>query len=348
MSRTKLKEHKHTILAKSVDSLYLYLETTQVDLNAIIEKLEQVDYEQSILINGLPFTKVKAWVRMFPHCMRHGQFMFFVNRRALYIKVLSLAFEMRGYNFAAQWLCNILDKLAGKTSPWMDRMKVSRIDVYTDFAYAGDFELNQFRTKLRKHGFFQSGVEAEGKTIYFGSRSEFMVRLYVKSAEVQQSGKQYLEAAWRDAGHADERVWRLEFEFHRDRVREILKFNELVALDDDALLQLWAYGINALEYCARPADNRNLSRVPLDPLWADLQEFHRHEYGLTPQKVKGADLVYRRKRARTWVLSWLAACDLKFENLPEQYIHDFEITRLDYEKARNALPITFDDEMAEP
>src|SRR3990172_136700 len=103
-----IKKQQHKILAKGVDSLYLYLETSAINLHELIEKLSEVDYDQSIIYRGLPLTKTKAWNRTFPHCVRHGQFMFFLNAKAMFIKVLSLAFEMRGYDFSLIWLCNTL------------------------------------------------------------------------------------------------------------------------------------------------------------------------------------------------------------------------------------------------
>jgi hypothetical protein len=59
--------------------------------------------------------------------------------------------------------------------------------------------------------------------------------------------------------------------------------------------------------------------------------------------VTQADLEYRRKMARKWVTSWLAARQLGYENLPMQYRQDLGISEHDYMRAEMALPLAVDD-----
>jgi hypothetical protein len=319
----------------------VYLEQG-IDWRTICEQAERVDYEQSIMIGQLTFVRMKAWIRTYPVCLKHGQFLFFVNRKSAYIKVLSLAFELRGFESVVLWLCRILDRMRGDGTPvpWLEYLIVSRIDVFVDFVFDGDFALDQFRTKLKKHGFFQSGVEAEGKTIYFGSRHEFMMRLYVKSAEILSSGKTYLTSSWRNCGHDGQaRVWRLEFEYHKKKIQEICTHRQLVAFDVPTLDRLWSHGVTAIEYVTEAATHRNLYKKPLHPLWQALhQEFFR-EYSVSPERVHQADIGYRYKRARPWVISWLAARGIAYEELPAHYVQDFRINESDYQKALLKLPL---------
>jgi hypothetical protein len=46
-----------------------------------------------------------------------------------------------------------------------------------------------------------------------------------------------------------------------------------------------------------------------------------------------ADIEFRRKRARRWLMSWLIARGFEFDEIARHYIDDFKIARYDYEKA---------------
>lgn len=335
-------EHKATFLAKGVDSLYLYLDcVTAIDWAAMCDKAEKHDYGQGLEINGLPFVRVKAWIKSYPICLQHTQFMFFINRRTAFVKVLSLAFELRGFDGVVLWLCRILEKMKSRLVPvpWLEFLKVSRVDVFCDFAYAGDFALDQFRTKLKKSGFFQSGENAEAMTIYFGSRHSLLVRLYVKSAEIEHSGKTYLRSNWQEHGCGGSRVWRLEFEYHKHKLSEICHYRELVGFDAGVIAQLFSYGVNTFEYVVEADNHRHLSRKALHPVWQQLQELFAAEYSIKRKSVGSANIDYRYKRARPWVISWLAAREIAYHEVPEQYREDFDITRSEYEKARLELTV---------
>lgn len=331
------RETDAIILARGTDSLYLYLDCPgAIDWAAIVEKAQRYDYDTGFEINGLPFIRVQAWMRTYPICLQHTQFMFFINRRTAYVKVLSLAFELRGFDGVIMWLCRILDKLKSSypvAVPWLEFLKVSRIDVFCDFAYSGSFSHDQFRTKLRRSGFFQSGEDFEAVTFYFGNRHALLVRLYVKSAEIENSGKTYLKANWGEHGNGCSRVWRLEFEYHKLKLEEICHYRELVAYDSNTIEQLFSYGVNSFEYVTEAAKNRNLSKKPLHPIWQMFQGVFCAEYSVKKKAVKGANVEYRYKRARPWVIAWLAARELRYDEIPRRYVEDFDITLAEYSKA---------------
>lgn len=325
----------------AVDSLYIYCDSSAIDWRALYEKAQDVDYGQSFEVNGLPFIKVQAWIKSFPLCVSHTQFMFFINRKASFVKVSSLAFEMRGFENTVAWLCRVLDRMKSQlvSVKWLECLRVNRLDVFCDFAYDGDFELDQFRTKLKRSGFFQSGENGEGKTIYFGSRSSMLVRLYVKSAEIEHSGKVYLKENWQAQGCEDSRIWRLEYEFHKDKLEELAGARELVNFDGGTIAKLFSYGVNSFEYVTESAEHRNLSRKPLHPIWQQLHEKFNVEYEIKPKRARAVDIDYRRKRAGKLVMGWLAAREIPFEDLPAQYVKDFLISRESYEKALNEIQI---------
>jgi len=201
-----------------------------------------------------------------PQCIKSSQFMLFLNVRSCYVRVLSLGFELYGFDKIVLNLCALLEKITRRQGKnWLDCLRVSRIDCYCDFAYNGDFDFELFRTKLRKKGIFKSSDNAEGITYYFGSRDLLLCRLYTKSVEIEKSGKDYLRSAWEKHGCKNDRIWRLEFEFHKMKIEEITRYRELVNIQGNEIKKLFAYGLVSLEYVAASNDS-NFARRELSPI----------------------------------------------------------------------------------
>lgn len=322
------------IMAKGIDSLYLYLDCEGVvRWDHIQREVVKYGYDEPFKLKGLPFTRVRAWIKTFPMCIKHGQFMFFINRKSAYIKVLSLGFELKGFEGMTYLLCQVLDRLTfEKNMKWLDHLMVSRIDVYVDFAFPGGFNFNQFKTKLRKKGIFQSGDNDESITYYWGSRALLLARLYTKSEEIKHSGKDYLKAHWRKFDCQDQKIWRLEFEFHKDKILEVCRFRELSNIDLNETRKLFAYGIDCLQYMDGVSDCGSMNKKKLHPIWQALQQEFSVEYQVTKSQVKIADINYRFKRVRKCLISWLVSQDIVFDNLDKFYIETFNIDRFSYEK----------------
>ncbi|MBD3339307.1 MAG: hypothetical protein GF353_09370 [Candidatus Lokiarchaeota archaeon] len=324
------------MITKGVDSLYLYLDCSEFEnWEPLMEEVQRYAFDEPFKLRGLSFIRMKAWMRTYPMCIKHNQFMFFINRKSAYIKVLSLAFELHGFEAVVVLLCKILDQLLcfEKPGTWQEQLRISRIDVYVDFAYNGDFNMAQFRTKLRKKGFFRSGENSEAVTYYFGSRELLLIRLYVKSEEIKKSGKDYLKSHWKACDCQDATIWRLEFEFHKDKILEICSTRNLSLIDWLFIEKLFAYGLDALEYAIEPDDNGNIYRKPLHPLWKTLQTSFRTEYNISRKAVTDADIKYRFKRARRCVISWLVAQNFDYDDIDPFYIENFRIDRYDYDVA---------------
>jgi len=321
------------IMAKGVDSLFLYVDCKDVlGWEQMVKKIEDVQYDECFKINKVDFVKRKAWIKSFPQCIQSGQFMLFLNMRSCYVRVLSLGFELFGFDKIVLNLCGLLEKITGgQGKNWLDCLKVSRIDCYCDFAYNGDFDFDLFRTKLRKKGIFKSSDDVEGITYYFGSREIMMVRLYTKSAEIKHSGKDYLKSAWEQNGAKDEKIWRLEFEFHKVKIEEIVRFRELVNIQGDEIKQLFAYGLDSLQYVEASNDS-NFARRELSPIWKALKQEFNVEYSIIRKKVKKANIEFRKKLARKRMISFFVAKDFEFSDVPENirsilFISNFEYTR---------------------
>ena len=103
--------------------------------------------------------------------------------------------------------------------------------------------------------------------------------------------------------------------------------------DEGAIEHLWSYGVTSLEYKTELSTHFNLRRKPLHPIWQILQREFKREYRVTPAAAHEADIGYRFKRARPWVISWLAARGFVYEDLPLHYVNDFRISEGDYRKS---------------
>jgi hypothetical protein len=254
--------------------------------------------------------------------------------------VLSLGFELFGFDRVVLKLCDLLERMTKQKKNWLDCLKVSRIDCYCDFAYIGDFDFDRFRTKLRKKGIFKSSDNVDGITYYFGSRDIMLCRLYTKSAEIEHSGKGYLRTSWETSGVKNEKIWRLEFEFHKAKIEEITKYRELVNIQGKEIKKLFAYGLNTLQYVEDSKDS-NFARRALSPIWKQLKVEFDHEYCIHRKQVKKADVNYRKKRARKMIISWLVAQEIEFDDIPKFYRKDLSIDKFEYGRKLNKYRIGF-------
>jgi hypothetical protein len=150
----------------------------------------------------------------------------------------------------------------------IDAPKVSRIDLFVDFASAVDMESWSRSAWVTK----ASGVSqyAQDQTFtgwLIGTGSALMARLYNKQIEIKKSGKTYLKPLWREAGwDSVQPVWRLEFQFKR----EVLDQLGLTAMPSvlGNLNGLWSYVTTEWLKLTMPSDtDRTRSRWPIHPLW---------------------------------------------------------------------------------
>lgn len=100
----------------------------------------------------------------------------------------------------------------------MDAPKVSRIDLFVDFASSVDMESWTRSAWVTKASSVSQYAQDQSFTGWLvGAGSALMARLYNKQIEIKKSGKQYLEPLWRESGwDSVEPVWRLEFQFKRE------------------------------------------------------------------------------------------------------------------------------------
>jgi hypothetical protein len=152
-------------------------------------------------------------------------------------------------------------------------------------------------------GFARTGYDfSRGK---HGS-SSLSCRMYDKSRELVQSGKEWFLDLWRAHGWSEEdgRVWRVEFSFKREVLHEVQQENtsgEVVfwGIEDayelpDRLLVLWAYATGQVDggsdgmpdgwlRCVLPNGDKNRSRWPTHPVWQLIQTAFLDSMEVPPQ-----------------------------------------------------------------
>lgn len=148
---------------------------------------------------------------------------------------------------------------------------VSRIDLYLDFAThqaMDEWGNDAWVTHAGAINTYSIDRHFTGWAVGLGS--VIAMRLYDKVTEIIKSQKNYLIPLWQQAGHeCGEPVWRLEFQFKRD----FLKQKEIQQLDACLanLGGLWSYATTEWLKLTIPNEaDQTRSRWPIHPLWVAL------------------------------------------------------------------------------
>lgn len=146
--------------------------------------------------------------------------------------------------------------------------RVSRIDLYVDFVSFQNMEAwgrEAWVTRASNVNAYAVDQKFSGWTI--GAGGVISARLYDKLLEIQSSHKEYLLSLWEAAGHKEgEPVWRLEFQYKRDFLRQ----KELINLVDvlNHLNGLWSYAMTEwLKLTIPSKQDMTRSRWKIHSLW---------------------------------------------------------------------------------
>lgn len=263
-----------------VDSLYLSYpgqlsESVDTELRAL-KKLAQARDDLAAKAQyklGDHIFEVKdKGTRLFPFTLDDNAFQIHLsghNAKSMpmaYVRVSSGYLSHKSPAEAEAHLRSLLYPLGDVSPP-----KVSRVDLFVDFASSVDMESwnrNAWVTKASSVSQYAQDQTFTGWLI--GAGSALMARLYNKQIEIQKSGKTYLEPLWREAGwDAIQPVWRLEFQFKRE-VLDQLGLNSLPGVLDN-LNGLWSYVTTEWLKLTIPSDSdKTRSRWPIHPLWMDV------------------------------------------------------------------------------
>lgn len=183
----------------------------------------------------------------------------------------------------------------------LDAPKVSRIDLFVDFASSVDMESWTRSAWVTKASSVSQYAQDQSFTGWLvGAGSALMARLYNKQIEIKKSGKQYLEPLWREAGwDSIEPVWRLEFQFKRE-VLDQLGLNSMRSVIAN-LNGLWSYVTTEWLKLTMPNyDDKTRSRWPVHPLWVALASIDWETQGgpllreYSPSRAPSEEWVARR------------------------------------------------------
>jgi hypothetical protein len=188
---------------------------------------------------------------------------------------------------------------------------VSRIDLFTDFVSYQNMEAwrrEAWVTRASSVTAYAIDNRFTGWSIGLGG--VIAARLYDKLYELATSNKAYLIPLWEYSGRkAGEPVWRLEFEFKRD----FLKQKNLISLVDVLanLNGLWSYATTEwLKLTIPNYEDETRSRWPIHPMWQILSTIDwetsggelQRRFSNTRTPNKNAAL----HRAFTGLTTWMA------------------------------------------
>lgn len=183
-----------------------------------------------------------------------------------YVKIASRYLSHKTPTEAEHHLRSLLAPLGELEAP-----KVSRVDLFVDFASTFDMESVGREAWVTKASAISQYAQDQVFTGWFvGAGGVLLARLYNKRMEIERSGKTYLEPLWREAGWDGVMpVWRLEFEFKRE-VLDQLGLSGLPSVMGN-LNGLWSYATTDWLKLTSPSDtDQTRSRWPIHPLWGYL------------------------------------------------------------------------------
>lgn len=186
-----------------------------------------------------------------------------------YCKLASEALTFEGPNAVEKELRTIIEALGDPEG----EANVSRADLCVDFVTDCDISaLAESDWVSRARNFSQHSVARQFSGWSVGQGGALSCRLYNKLLEIEKSGKTYMFDIWRDRGwDGVQPVWRLEFQFRRESLREleVQTFSQFM----DKMGGLWSYASERwLRLTIPNATDTTQSRWPLHPMWETLTQ----------------------------------------------------------------------------
>ncbi len=264
-----------------VDSLYLSyqgdlfpnIDQKLAKLKKIAQSDRQAQQAKAQLKIGDHLFEVKdKGTSMFSYILEDNAFRIQLSRPSksvpmAYVKISSEYLTYKTPADAAKHLYEILGQLGSAQFS----ANVSRIDLFVDFVSFQDMEAwtrEAWVTRASSVNAYAIDNRFTGWAIGMGG--VIAARLYDKIFELCKSNKGYLIPLWEMGGRQEgDPVWRLEFEFKRD----FLKQKGLVTLTEVSanLNGLWSYATTEWLKLTEPnPDDATRARWPIHPLWQAL------------------------------------------------------------------------------
>lgn len=165
-----------------------------------------------------------------------------------------------------------LHDIVGSLGTVTGATNISRADLCVDFVTGyplAGIQNNEWVTKARNFASHISDRQFSGFSIAAGAA--LSARLYSKTLEMKKNPRPYLEELWRFLGwDGTSEVWRLEFQFRRQALRDlsVVTYADLMT----SLRGLWQYSTEKWLRHTIPSDTDGTqSRWPLSSFWEAIQ-----------------------------------------------------------------------------
>ena len=279
--KTEERENSFRLLRVAIDSLYLSfpgdlgqpIEATLIKLKTYAQSLEidQQCQAQYPLGNHIFEVKDKG-ARLFPYVLEDNAYRIQLSRPGkklpmAYVKVSAVYLAHKGPVAVQVELNELLREFGSLTGSNV----VSRIDMAADFCspvVMDSWHRSAWVTRATEIHSHSKDQVFTGWTIGMGGH--IGCRLYNKIQEIVHSGKAWVFDLWTPMGwKPGDDVWRLEFEFKRD----FLKDRGLSSLDSvlDNLNGLWSYATTEWLRLTVPNEGDSTrTRWPTHDLWLTL------------------------------------------------------------------------------
>jgi hypothetical protein len=272
------KQELIKILRYGVDSLYLSYQgvlfdsvdekLTKLKLLARSEYQEQKSKAQYKIGDHLFEVKDKG-TSMFAYILEDNAFRIQLSRPnksvpMAYVKISSEYLTYKSPEDAEKRLNELLSELGVLQST----ANVSRIDLYVDFVSYQNMEAWTREAWVTRAGSVNAyAIDKHFTGWAVGMGGVIAARLYDKLYEICKSNKGYLIPLWEMAGRSEgEPIWRLEFEFKRDFLKQkaIFPLKEVLA----HLNGIWSYATTEWLKLTIPNDaDETRARWPVHPMW---------------------------------------------------------------------------------
>ena len=261
-------------LASGVDALYLSgraaLPVVLLDrLHALRLIADQQEGSVEMRFGGLVMQLQPRKWGLYRYCFDHpyARFGFTPKAKIPAIRVQPRAEFLHGAGVecVVEWIRNLLETECGPVL-----LEVSRIDLFADFqgwSVNGD-QRREFLCRADARNLFENAEEFNGLQI--GKReSGIMARLYDKTIESAKKGTAYWPIRWGEKYDPDQSVLRVEFELHREVLRQFG-----VSTPDEVLAAcgaMWHYLTHDWLTHRDPTDDQTKSRWPISAQWQEVQ-----------------------------------------------------------------------------
>ena len=279
-------------LASGVDALYLSgraaLSTELFEkLNTLRLLADQQEGPVEITLGGRAMQLQPRKWGLYRYCLDHpyARFGFTPKDKIPAIRVQPRAEFLHGagVDYVVEWARSFLESVCGPVL-----LEVSRLDLFADFqglSVSGD-QRREFLCRADARHLFETAEEFNGLQIGSRSSGTIFARIYDKTIESAKSGTAYWKDVWGDLYDPALHVTRVEFELHREVLRQFA-----ISTPDEVLGatgSLWHYLTQDWLTHRIPSDDDTRSRWPVSDQWRCVQRARIGDGAVGIERAYGA------------------------------------------------------------